>query len=95
MHIGLDVLTDKLTPWLGFVIYIISEGRYKCFTLDFIRLCDSNSGAYLPKVANDCLIKYKLQKRLLTVVTDNASNKDTVVKHPQRCIGRTGRFPDN
>jgi hypothetical protein len=93
VHIGLDVWTDiKLTPWLGVVVYFIFEGRYKHFTLDFVRLRGSHTGAYLSEVVNDCLVKYNLQKRLLTVVTDNASNNDTMVDHLQRRIGPTGRF---
>ena len=65
VHLELDAWTDiKMTPWLGIVIYIISNGHYKRFTLDFIRLRGSHTGSYLAEVVNECLIKHKLQKRV-------------------------------
>ncbi|KAJ7898949.1 hypothetical protein B0H14DRAFT_3424284 [Mycena olivaceomarginata] len=57
IHVSLDVWTDLNTvPWLGVICYLVHKGKYKRFTLDFIRIRGNHTGVALAQALYDCLV---------------------------------------
>ena len=80
------------TNGLRWILYGKLHSLHTNLLLIFYSLRGSHTGSNLASVLHDCLVKFNLQTRLLTIVADNASNNDTLVDSLTRRIGTTGRF---
>jgi len=58
--------------------YITDDWEYKEILIGFEPLLGSHTGEHLAQVVNSLLVTYKLENRLLTITTDNASNNKTM-----------------
>ncbi|THH18573.1 hypothetical protein EUX98_g8934, partial [Antrodiella citrinella] len=51
----------------------------KSYILDFVKLTSSHTGSYLAKRLAECLREYGIEKKILGITADNASNNDTLI----------------
>ncbi len=72
---------------MGVVIYFVRDAAMTSMVLDFVKLCESHTGKYLSKSLVGCLREYGIDKKILGVVCDNASNNDTLVSELELELG--------
>lgn len=59
--------------------------------LDFVKLSESHTGRYLSDRLVECLKDFGIEKKILGVVCDNASNNDTLVSELEiELLGQNG-----
>ncbi|CUA71497.1 Putative AC transposase [Rhizoctonia solani] len=81
IHLAVDGWTSPTsTAYIGLVIHWYSEGKLWRAVLEFIRLKKRHTGAYLASKVFECLQRYGLDQKFLSVCLDNASNNDTLVR---------------
>ncbi|QRV75575.1 AC transposase [Ceratobasidium sp. AG-Ba] len=82
VHLAIDGWTSPTaTAYLGFIVHWYSEGRLWSAVLEFIRLEQKHTGAYIATKTYECLQRYVLDKKFLAVCLDNAGNNNTLVRH--------------
>ncbi|PPQ84415.1 hypothetical protein CVT26_006537 [Gymnopilus dilepis] len=75
IHLVLDGWTAPIVlSYLGLVIVWCHEGVIQRSILEFISLKQEHTGKYLAEVVSSCLKKWGLNKKLLGICMDNASN---------------------
>ncbi|KEP45111.1 putative AC transposase, partial [Rhizoctonia solani 123E] len=88
IHLAMDGWTAPTSrSYLGIVIIWQNMGEMHRAILEFIQLKKRHTGEYLAQRTSECLNKYELGSKLLTVCMDNASNNNTFTTELQR------RFP--
>ncbi|POW03546.1 hypothetical protein PSTT_10996 [Puccinia striiformis] len=89
MYLGLDTWqSPNGFDVLGTVIYrMVEEDKggfhLEAMLLDFVRLQKSHTGVYLAETVQLIVDKFGLQDKIYGIVTDNASNNQTVIKEIQ------------
>ncbi|KAI7954546.1 hypothetical protein MJO28_004946 [Puccinia striiformis f. sp. tritici] len=90
MYLGLDAWqSPNGYDVLGTVIYRLVKGdtgRYEleAIPLDFVRLKESHTGVYLADTVRVIVEKFGLQNKICGIVTDNASNNETMIEEIKR-----------
>ncbi|KAI7963712.1 hypothetical protein MJO29_004139 [Puccinia striiformis f. sp. tritici] len=89
MYLGLDAWqSPNGFDVLGTVTYRMVEEdesgfHLEAMPLDFVRLQKSHTGVYLAKTVRLIVDKFGLQDKIYGIVTDNASNNQTMIKEIQ------------
>lgn len=79
-HVGLDGWTSpNVISFLGIVLYFVRDSQTTSMILDFVKLVKNHSGINLCDSLVTCLKEFGIEKKILGVVCDNASNNDTLV----------------
>ena len=91
IHIGLDTWTaGHGVPFMGITIHQCVDGKIQSMILDFIHLTANHTGEYLAQEVYNCLCKFGIQKKLLGLAGDNASNNGTLVDSLAKLISMWG-----
>ena len=95
IHIGLDTWTaGHGVPFMGITLHRCVDGRIQSMILDFIHLTANHTGEYLAQEVYNCLCKFGIQKKLLGLAGDNASNNGTLVNSLAKLIPLWGGQDD-
>ncbi|THH18736.1 hypothetical protein EUX98_g8907 [Antrodiella citrinella] len=85
LHLCIDGWTSpNVISFLGVTVHYMdteaTEGaQMRSFILDFVRLLHNHTGKYLAKQLSQCLREYGIEKKILGITADNASNNDTLI----------------
>ncbi|QRV78731.1 AC transposase [Ceratobasidium sp. AG-Ba] len=78
VHLAIDGWTAPTSrSFLGVVVIWQQYGQLRRAVLEFLHLKQSHTGVYLAKQTAECLKKYQLGQKLLTVCMDNAKPNET------------------
>ncbi|KAJ3549237.1 hypothetical protein NM688_g5201 [Phlebia brevispora] len=81
VHVCLDGWTaPNVISFLGVTFHQVVDGKIQSIILDFIKLTKGHTREYLSEKLERCLRDYNIDKKLLAVTTDNASNNDTLIR---------------
>ncbi|KNE90033.1 hypothetical protein PSTG_16510 [Puccinia striiformis f. sp. tritici PST-78] len=86
MYLGLDAWqSPNGFDILGTVLYRLVEDDTGCYELeamplDFVRLKERHTGVYLADTVRFILQKFGVQDKIYGIVTDNASNNETMIE---------------
>ena len=86
MYLGLDAWqSPNGYDVLGTVIYRLVKGdtgdyELEAMPLDFVRLKERHTGVYLCDAVRVIVEKFGLQNKICGIVTDNASNNETMIE---------------
>ncbi|QRW00786.1 hAT family dimerization protein [Ceratobasidium sp. AG-Ba] len=87
LHFAIDGWTSpQSSSFLGLVVIWHSEGRLWRSILEFVHLTHAHKGEYLASRIEDCLKRYGISHKVLSICLDNASNNDTLVESLARLI---------
>ncbi|QRV96253.1 hAT family dimerization protein [Ceratobasidium sp. AG-Ba] len=79
LHLALDGWTSPThESYLGVVIFWYAEGKIWRSILEFIRLTKAHTGDYLAERVKDCLTRFGIEDKILSICADNAGNNDTL-----------------
>ncbi|QRV82276.1 AC transposase [Ceratobasidium sp. AG-Ba] len=88
VHLSVDGWTSPTaSAYLGLVIHRCSNGRLWHAILEMIYLESKHTGEYLAHKAADCMNRFGLNSKLVSVCLDNAKNNDTFTKSLSLLIG--------
>ncbi|CUA71178.1 Putative AC transposase [Rhizoctonia solani] len=91
IHLAMDGWTAPTSrSYLGVVIIWQTAGELRRAILEFIQLTKRHTGEYLAQKTSECLNKYELGPKLLTVCMDNASNNNTFTTELQKLFPSFG-----
>ncbi|CAE6473416.1 unnamed protein product [Rhizoctonia solani] len=91
IHLAMDGWTAPTSrSYLGVVIIWETAGKLRRAILEFIQLTKRHTGEYLAQKTEECLNKYGLGPKLLTVCMDNASNNNTFTTELQKLFPSFG-----
>ncbi|KAG9083718.1 hypothetical protein FS749_005814 [Ceratobasidium sp. UAMH 11750] len=80
LHFAIDGWTSpQASSFLGLVAIWRDEGRIWRSILEFVHLTHAHKGDYLASRIAECLHRYGVDKKVLSVCLDNASNNNTLV----------------
>ena len=90
VNLAIDAWTSPNNlAFLGVVCYYITDNwEYRENLIGFEPLRSSHTGDHLAQVISNLLVTYKLENRLLTITTDNASNNKTMREALQKALRR-------
>ncbi|QRV88442.1 AC transposase [Ceratobasidium sp. AG-Ba] len=87
IHLSVDGWTSPTaSAYLGLVVHWHSSGRLWHAVLEMIYLESKHTGEYLATKTGDCLKRFGLDSKLVSVCLDNASNNDTLTEWLPRLI---------
>lgn len=79
VHIGIDGwVSANVLPFLGITIALCNKGEMEQFLLEFVRVYGRHTGQLLAKELAQVLRDFRIDKKVLGLVCDNASNNDTL-----------------
>jgi hypothetical protein len=90
VNLAIDAWTSPNNlAFLGVVCYYITDNwEYRENLIGFEPLRGSHTGDHLAQVISNLLVTYKLENRLLTITTDNASNNKTMREALRKALSR-------
>ncbi|VDC05352.1 unnamed protein product [Peniophora sp. CBMAI 1063] len=89
VHFAIDGWTAPLAwSYLGVVVIWYESGLMYRAVLDFVRLKKKHNGKYLAKAFYDCIKGFGLDKHIMGLCMDNASNCQTTAKELSKLIPR-------
>ncbi|KAF7296800.1 Dimer-Tnp-hAT domain-containing protein [Mycena indigotica] len=81
LHAMLDGWTSpNVLSMVGLVIQFVVDNDIRTFLLDMIPLSLSHTGSNLARALSDTFKEYGIEKKILGIVGDNASNNDTMME---------------
>ncbi|QRV99251.1 hAT family dimerization protein [Ceratobasidium sp. AG-Ba] len=81
LHFAIDGWTSpQSSSFLGLVVIWYSEGKVWRSILEFIHLTHAHKGEYLASRIEECLKRYGIARKILSICLNNASNNDTLVE---------------
>ncbi|THH15827.1 hypothetical protein EUX98_g9402 [Antrodiella citrinella] len=88
LHLGLDGWTlPNVLSFLGVTVHYIEGAQMRTFILDFVKLAENHTGNYLTQELAKCLKLYGIDKKILGITGDNASNNDTLMAELELLLG--------
>ncbi|KAF7371898.1 Zinc finger BED domain-containing protein 4 [Mycena venus] len=80
LHLCIDGWTaPQVISFLSLTITWICEAKMESLILDFVKAGKAHTGIYLASCIAECLREYGIEKKILSIVGDNASNNDTMI----------------
>ncbi|THH15466.1 hypothetical protein EUX98_g9461 [Antrodiella citrinella] len=80
LHLGIDGWTSpNVLSFLGITVHYVVDAEMRTFILDFVKLSQNHTGKYLAEELAACLKAYGIEKKILGITGDNATNNDTLV----------------
>ncbi|CAE7107559.1 unnamed protein product [Rhizoctonia solani] len=87
LHLALDGWTAPTSEsYLGVVVFWREENKIQRTILEFIRLTEAHTGNYLATQVHECLVRFGIEEKIMSVCMDNASNNETLVRQLKELV---------
>ncbi|KAF5317564.1 hypothetical protein D9619_013219 [Psilocybe cf. subviscida] len=81
LHISVDGwTTPNVIAFIGVIVHYVLNGKLESLLLDFVKATKAHTGVYLAARVTECLQDFKIDKKVLALTCDNASNNNTMVR---------------